>query len=156
MSNLNPASNPQSLQSCQTLCNPMDYSPPCSSVHGILQARIMEWIAISFFGGSSIPRDQTRVSYISCIGRQILNHQYHQPHAHGCELLSGVSLVEVGHIHRRIYRTSNSWLRNGGLNWPRTPGFQNLSNPKLRHPPVCRDPQDQGAPVGVQLQQPGI
>ena len=36
----------QSLQSCQTLCDPMDYSPPDSSVHGILQARILEWVAM--------------------------------------------------------------------------------------------------------------
>ena len=39
----------QSLQSCLTLGNPMDCSPPGSSVHGILQARILEWVAISFF-----------------------------------------------------------------------------------------------------------
>ena len=38
----------KSLQSCLTLCNPMDYSPPGSSIHGILQARILEWVAISF------------------------------------------------------------------------------------------------------------
>ena len=38
----------KSLQSCLTLCNPMDSSPPCSSVHRILQARILEWVAISF------------------------------------------------------------------------------------------------------------
>ena len=37
-----------SLQSCSTLCNPMDYGPPGSSVHGILQARVLEWVAISF------------------------------------------------------------------------------------------------------------
>ena len=36
------------MQSCPTLCYPVDYSPPCSSVHGILQARILEWVAISF------------------------------------------------------------------------------------------------------------
>ena len=47
-------------QSCQTLCDPMDCSPPGSSVHGILQARILEWIAISFSKGSSQPRDWTR------------------------------------------------------------------------------------------------
>ena len=40
-------------QSCLTLCDPMDYSPPGSSVHGILQAGILEWAAISFSGGSS-------------------------------------------------------------------------------------------------------
>ena len=44
-------------QSCPTLCNPMDYSPPGSSVHGILQARMLECVAIPFSRGSSLPRD---------------------------------------------------------------------------------------------------
>ena len=44
-------------QLCLTLCDPMDCSPPGSSVHGILQARILEWVAISFSRGSSQPRD---------------------------------------------------------------------------------------------------
>ena len=52
------------LQSCPTLCDAMDYSPPISSVHGILQARILAWVAISFSRGSSWPRDQT---WVSCI-----------------------------------------------------------------------------------------
>ena len=52
------------VQSYPTPCNPMDYSPPGSNVHGILQARIMEWVAIFFSRGSSQPRDQT---WISCI-----------------------------------------------------------------------------------------
>ena len=51
---------------------PMDYSPPGSSVHGILQAGILEGVAISSFKGSSRPRDQTHVSCISCAGRQVL------------------------------------------------------------------------------------
>ena len=51
-------------QLCLTLCNPTDYSPPGSSVHGILQARILEWVAIPFFRGSSRPKDQT---WLSCI-----------------------------------------------------------------------------------------
>ena len=46
-------------QSCPTLCDPMDCSPPGSSVYGILQARVLEWVAISFSRGSSRPRDQT-------------------------------------------------------------------------------------------------
>ena len=46
-------------------CNPRNYSPPGSSVHGISQARILEWIAISFSRGSSWPRDQTHVSCIA-------------------------------------------------------------------------------------------
>ena len=48
-------------QSCLTLCDPMDCSPPGSSVYGIFQARILEWVAISFSRRSSRPRDQTRV-----------------------------------------------------------------------------------------------
>ena len=51
-------------QSCPTLCDPMDCSPPGSSVHGIFQAVVLEWIAISFSRGSSQPRDQTLVSGI--------------------------------------------------------------------------------------------
>ena len=54
-----------------TLCKPMDCSPPGSSVYGISQVRILEWVAISFFRGSSWPRDQT---HISCIGKRILYH----------------------------------------------------------------------------------
>ena len=44
-------------QLCLTLCDPMDCNPPGSSVHGIFQARVLEWIAISFSRGSSQPRD---------------------------------------------------------------------------------------------------
>ena len=52
-------------QSCLTLCDPVDCSPPGSSTYGILQARILEWVAISFTGGSSQPRDGTQVSRIA-------------------------------------------------------------------------------------------
>ena len=52
------------LQSCLTLYDPMDYSPPGSSIHGILQARKLEWVAMPPSRGSSQPRDQTRVSYL--------------------------------------------------------------------------------------------
>ena len=52
-------------QSCPTLCNLMDCSPPGFSVLGILQARIPEWVAISFSRGSLWPRDQTWVSGIA-------------------------------------------------------------------------------------------
>ena len=50
-----------SSQSCPTLCDDMDCSPLASSVHGILQARILEWVAIRFSKGLSQSRDQTRV-----------------------------------------------------------------------------------------------
>ena len=55
-------------QSCPTVCNPMDCSLPRSSVHGIFQPRVLEWVAISFSKGSSQPRDQTLVSHI--VGRR--------------------------------------------------------------------------------------
>ena len=62
------------VQSCPTLCDPTDCSLSGSSIHGILQAIIQEWVAMPFFRGSSQPRDQTHVSYISCIGRRVLYH----------------------------------------------------------------------------------
>ena len=52
-------------QSCPTLCDPMDCSPPGFSIHGIFQAWVLEWVAISFSRGSSRPRDWTRVSCIA-------------------------------------------------------------------------------------------
>ena len=52
-------------QSCPTLCDPMDCKLPASSVRGIFQARVLEWVAISFSRGSSQPRDQTQVSCIA-------------------------------------------------------------------------------------------
>ena len=60
-----------SAQSCPALCNPMDYSTPGSSVHAVFQARILEWVAISFSRQSFRPRDRTQVS---SIGRQSLYH----------------------------------------------------------------------------------
>ena len=61
----------QSIKSCLALSSPVDYSPPGSSVHGIFQVRILEWVAIFFSRGSFRSRDWTHVSYI---GRQILYH----------------------------------------------------------------------------------
>ena len=64
----------KSLQSCPTLCDPMDYSLSGSSVHGIFQARILEWVAKPFSRESSQSRDRTHISYVSCFGRQVLYH----------------------------------------------------------------------------------
>ena len=61
----------QVTQSCPTLCSPTKCSPPGSSVHGIFQARILEWGAISCFRGLSWSSGQT---WVSCIGRWILYH----------------------------------------------------------------------------------
>ena len=62
-------------QLCLTLCNPMDCSPPVSSVHGILQARILQWVTVSSFRGSSRPWDRTW-SFPHC--RQIVYRLSHQ------------------------------------------------------------------------------
>ena len=67
----------KSLQLCPTLCDAMDYSPLSSSVHGILQARILSWVAVPSSRGSSQPRDWTCISYISCIGKRVLYHWRH-------------------------------------------------------------------------------
>ena len=64
----------QCARLCPTLCHPVDCSLAGSSVHGILQASILEWVAIPFSRGSSRPRGRTHVSCVSCIGRWILHH----------------------------------------------------------------------------------
>ena len=55
----------KAAQLCLTLCDPVDCSPPGSSVHGILQARILEWVAVPFSRKSSQPRGRTQVSHIA-------------------------------------------------------------------------------------------
>ena len=56
-------------QSCPTLCDPMNCSPPGSSVHGVSLARILEWVVISYSRGSSPPRDQTHISPTMPLGK---------------------------------------------------------------------------------------
>ena len=79
---LNGVEGGTSMHICSVVSDPKDCSPPGSSVHGILQARVLEWVAISFSRGSSRSRDGTQVSCIFCIGRWILYH-----HAQACTSL---------------------------------------------------------------------
>ena len=65
----------KSLQSCLTLYDPMVCHSRGTSVHGILQTRVLEWVAIPFSRGSSWPRDGTCVSYVSCMAGWFLYHQ---------------------------------------------------------------------------------
>ena len=83
----------QSLQSCLTLCDPMDHSPPSSSVRGILQAKILWWAAIPFSRGSSQPGDQTWVSCI--VGRFFTGGVEGNKHTVVVESLSRVWLFET-------------------------------------------------------------
>ena len=85
-------------QSCLTLCDPTDYSPLGSSLHGISQIRILEWVAISFSRGSSWPRDWTRVSSISCIDRWIF-YQWATREAPSLAIFLNNKIVNILVIH---------------------------------------------------------
>ena len=88
-------------------CDPMECSPPASSVHRILQAKILEWVAIHFSRESSQPRDWTLVS---CIARQILYHLSHQGSpvcSFCCKYHSIVWLCHILFIHLPANRLSD-------------------------------------------------
>ena len=65
------------LQLCLTLWDPLDCSLPGSFVHGVLEARVLEWVTLPFSRGSSHPRDRTHISYVSCIDKRVLYHWCH-------------------------------------------------------------------------------
>ena len=94
-------------QLCLTFCDPMDYSLPGSSVHGIHQARILEWISITFSKGSFRSRDQT---WVSCTaGRQILYRLSHQgsfsqgPHLNITKAIPGKFLIGITPQHYKSH-----------------------------------------------------
>ena len=80
------------IQSCLTLCDPMDCCPPGSSVYGILQAWILKWVAISSSRGFSPPRDWTQ-GLLSC--RPILYHLSYQGSPHTLWVYEGASLLPL-------------------------------------------------------------
>ena len=91
------------------LCNPTDCSPPGPSVHGVLQARTLEWAAVPSSRGSSPPRDRTCVPYVSCIGRWVLHHECHlgsptpwcshaNPMTHGLRHGALIRSSALGHV----------------------------------------------------------
>ena len=106
----------KSLQSYLTLCNPMDCSPPGPSVRGILQARILGWVAISSSRGSSWPRDGPLISFISCTDMCVLCHE--------CPLES--PLISCALV--AVLSFSCFWLL-----WPH--GLQHTWLPDLHHLP---------------------
>ena len=114
----------KSLQSCLPLCNSINSNPPGSSVHGISQARILEWAATSSSRGSSWPRDQIPVSCISCIGRQVLylTQQVSLLLLWKCQL--GMEVFPGLHVNS--YRAINSALQE---------------EPSELHPETCSFPQ---------------
>ena len=96
----------EGAQSCPTLCNPMDCSLPSFSVHGVFQAKILEWVAISFSRGSSQSRDGTQVSGI--VGRcftlwatREAHYFFLAPMQHKKNLVENVAL-DISHVCARI------------------------------------------------------
>ena len=119
--------------------DPMDWSLPGSYIHGIFQARILEWVTLSFSRGSSQPRHQTHVSSVSCIGRQILYHCH--PILLGQKLFSPGDLVDTSSCQdflrdwesmdqacrKDTEDFKGAWLASGHRSWKesseyRTPG----------------------------------
>ena len=102
-------------QLCPTLCDPVDCSPPGSSVHGIFQARKLEWVAISYSRGSSQSRDWISISWVSCIGRQMLYH---------CATWEVLVVKNPPANTRDMYpwnfplKTLAHWLSGVGASWP--------------------------------------
>ena len=90
-------------QSCPTLCDPTDCSLPGSSIHGIFQARILEWVAISFSRGSPRPRDRTQVSHFTVwatreVTLSLLLYETHK-------------LGDLGHVVKSLWASVSSSVR---------------------------------------------
>ena len=103
-------------QLCPTVCNPTDYSLPDSSVHGVFQARILDWVTISCSRGSSQPRDQTQVSCVSYIDRWTLYHctTWEAPSFFIHTFIKALSMSRTGKpgMLQSMGSQSQTWLRD--------------------------------------------
>ena len=126
-------------QPCPTLCDPLDCSLSGFSVHGISQARLLEWVAIPFSRGSSRPRDGTRVSWVTFIGRRILYHWatrkpcYYYVHGHAW-LHSCVSPFVTPWTVVHQIPLSMGFFQAGILEWVAIPSSRGFSQPRDRTP----------------------
>ena len=103
----------KSLQSCPTLCNPIDGSPPGSPVPGILQARTLEWVAISF--SSHVTITLIKYWYIDCVYYIIYKHilsimQWYIFYYIKCNILQELLFQAECHFLLRVYINSTLWL----------------------------------------------
>ena len=96
-------------QSCLTLCDPMDCSPPGPSVHGILQARILEWAAITLSRGSSQPRDRTQVS---CTAVRLFTSLSHQRSPVEMQRIPFYEFQNSGHLSIWKLQYKKAWSFN--------------------------------------------
>ena len=117
-------------QSCPTLCDPVDCSPPRSSVHGIFQARVLKWIAVSFSRGFSRPRDRSQFSHIIS---KMLYHLSHQGNPTGRRQVrwSGIP-ISLRIFHSLLWCTESKALAYSGK---QNRCFSGISLPFLCDPP---------------------
>ena len=115
-------------QSCPTVCDPMDCSPPGSSVHGILQARILEWVVIPFSRRSSWPRNWT------IAGRffTVLSHQ-ESPICEGISIKIFIKNEITERQGKYIKRINKNKFKGPSNNWKDNQPFHNKRNPNLKH-----------------------
>ena len=130
-------------QSCLTLCNSMDYSLPGSSVHGILQARILGWIALLFTRGSSQPRDQT---LISCIAGRFLYRLRQQGSPKPCVVaIQSHKRPEVSRFQERFFSSPQFRPRQTSSPSPASmPEGGCLFHPLSKPAYLCRGPIQAG------------
>ena len=122
----------KSLSPVPTLCDTMDRTLPASSVHGIFQARRLEWVAVSFSRGSSRPTDQTRVSHIVGTHFYRLSHQGSQ---WGYSLLKVSGILPLHHFLQlgTLWDLLRPWLTHTQSQGPRLPSAQACSNLVIAH-----------------------
>ena len=91
-------------QSGLTLCEPMDYRPEGSSAHGIIQARILEWVTIFYSRGSSQPKDQTHISSVSCFGRLLTTSTTREaPYSSVAKFYQSLTKTEYGETELNLF-----------------------------------------------------
>ena len=111
-------------RSCLTLCDPMDCSPPGSSIHGIFQARVLEWVAISFFKGFSWPRDGTRISCVSCLaGGFFITEPPESTAFKNCESQYCTPITYINIVHQLNFKEYQKKKRKSQLKNPKKRKF---------------------------------
>ena len=125
-------------ESCLSLCDPMDWSPPGSSVLGVSQARILEWIAMPSSRGSFRPKDWTLVSWVSCIGMRVLYHY--------CHIIFHYQITTEGGKELRIWKCTGEIFKTEA--WP----LEKKKRPKIcfssSPPAILFFPRDVDGGVG--------
>ena len=140
--------------SCLTLCDPLDCSPPGSSVHGILQGRILELGVTSYSRGFSLPRDWTHISCISCIGRWIVFHwatwKDWNKISCSCIFLHQKNLTSMDNTGE-FSRPNNSILREGNRKLSRSNIFPKVTVSQLLKGKGKREPKPSDLIAGLFL-----